>query len=709
MQSTFRVGTATKLLFLLLLFWIAGLNQSFSQHIYVSTSGNDDYPGSREKPIYSLTRARDIARNIRKSNQDKSPIIVIVQSGDYYMTEPLSLQFEDSGLENTPLIFRGEGTTRPVFYGGKKIPKFQINSDSLWTVEIPWIKNKSLPKFEQLYGDRELLVRAQSPDSGYNHPASVRETILFQGNSRTAESANQEIKVSADISLLKDASIDELQNAVISINHHWDNTIKKIASFHPIDSSISIKGRGMKSWNPINTKSSFLIQNLKSALNKPGEWFLADSGTLYYRPRKGDKIDKLILIAPVLEYLIKIDGYNKDSLVQNIQFENISFQGTAFYLPTKGFEPTQSAASVPCAIELNYKNNISFKGCEISNFGAGGIWFRKKCRRGVINSCLLQDLGANAIKIGETNQPKDPEELTSYIVVDNNIIRQGGQVISCASAILLLNASDNIISHNDISDFKYTGISAGWVWGYSKSPSKRNLIEFNNIHHLGWGILSDMGGIYTLGPSEGTSIRNNMVHHIFSAEYGGWGIYTDEGSSGILIENNLVYNCKDSGFHQHYGSKNIIKNNIFAYNFIAQLRTSRVEEHLSFSFTNNIILYNSGELLSSNWDKANIFSDYNCYWDARVREPKFGTKSFKAWQEDGKDVHSIIANPHFKNPNNFDFGFKSAEVLKKIQFIPFDYSKCGVYGSKEWKNEASLPADLLSRFDKLAKQLESSK
>lgn len=210
------------------------------------------------------------------------------------------------------------------------------------------------------------------------------------------------------------------------------------------------------------------------------------------------------------------------------------------------------------------------------------------------------------------------------------------------------------------------------------------------MHHIGWSVLSDMGGIYTLGPSQGTVIRNNIFHDIYSYSYGGWGLYTDEGSTGIVMENNLVYNVKTGGFHQHYGKENVVRNNILAFSKLYQVQATRVEDHLTFTFENNIVYYNEGALLSGPWTKVRIKMDKNCYWDAGGRDVTFAGKKLEDWRkETGHDKNSIIADPKFVAPGKNDFRFhRNNQAIAEIGFKPFDYTKAGVYGDSEWIKKA---------------------
>jgi hypothetical protein len=82
---------------------------------------------------------------------------------------------------------------------------------------------------------------------------------------------------------------------------------------------------------------------------------------------------------------------------------------------------------------------------------------------------------------------------------------------------------------------------------------------------------------------------------------------------------------------------------------------TRAEDHLSFTFERNIVYFDSGLLLGSNWTGSNYRMDHNLYWDARGNAIRPAGKSWAEWQGAGQDAGSLIADPMFADPASGNF------------------------------------------------------
>lgn len=688
---------------------IVGLFVLFSlpieaQTFFIATFGDDNAPGNREKPLATIKEARNRIRTLRSKHVLTDTVYVKIFPGTYFLNEAVTFYEDDSGTSQSPTVYTSATDERPVISGGIETGRFEIERPDLWKVFIP--ETRFGFSFEQLYINGERRFRAQTPNKGDFFQIGQMDKIILDGSGdRTKFSVHKFVPQKQDMDFLTDIEREEEDRVQITFYHKWETVFKPIEYINQMDTSFYVSGKNMYH---ATEESNYYVSNYRKALDSPGEWFLQQDGWLYYIPQQGETPENVSCTIPVTEQFLIIKG-TKQKPVRHIRFENIRFETAGFRTPVNGYESMQAATNIEATVMLDHAENIEFLNCDITHTGLHAIWFRENCSFSKVENCHLYDLGGGGVKIGTTRIPED-KSVTNNIIVNNNIIQHGGYVFPAAVGVIIYNGSDNKISHNDIADFRYSGISCGWVWGYSYSPTLRNKIEFNHIHHLGWGELSDMGGVYTLGDSKGTTVSNNVIHHVYSFGYGGWGLYTDAGTIDILMENNLVYACKSAGFHQNYGKDNIIRNNIFALINNSGVQVSSVEEHLSYSFTNNIIYQETGEIISDVWGgdngtKIKVNYDRNLYWKTKDPSPEFYRLSFAEWKKSGKDKNSIIANPQFVNPVNYDFRFRNTSNAQKINFIPFDYTKAGVYGSESWKQKARIPVELELKFNEVVNKI----
>lgn len=549
----------------------------------VSTTGLRD--GSVDRPYKTLEDAIRHARELRrlKDPSISEGINIWLQEGTYFPEQTIRLYPEDSGTAESPTRIRPVAGDEVVLSGGRRITGWSklgkhrdipaAVAQHIYVADAPKVGGKRV-NFRQLWINDKKATRAES-----HGDMELPRILNWNFDKQTAVIPNV-------------FDTFRFTDGMEFFIHQWwaiaqlrvkDAVVHKDSieiSFYQPESKIQSEHPWPKPWlSKEHGNSAFRLVNALQFLDSPGEWFLdEDAGKVYYYARTGEDMTHAEVTFPYLETILQLEG-TIDEPLSHVYIEGVSFQHAAWFRPNThghvalqagmyfheaykldkpgtadkaGLENQAWVGRPASAVVLKNTSHIQFQRCTFSHLASTGFDFFEGNDSDRLEGNIFYDIGGNAVLIGKFSDdqveahlpyaPKDEREVTRGVVVRNNLIHHTANEDWGAVGIGAGFVQDVDISHNDISEVSYSGISLGWGWTPTVNSMRNNTVEHNRITRYG-KFMYDVAGIYTLSAQPGTKIRKNEIDSIYASPYAHipdhwFYLYTDEGSAYMDVSDN---------------------------------------------------------------------------------------------------------------------------------------------------------------------------
>ena len=522
---------------------------------FVSTSGDDSNPGTKEKPFATLERARDEIRAQKSADpKTRKPVTVYVRGGTCRVTKTFQLNSGDSGTPQAPIVYAAYGTEIPRFTGGVPVTNFTAVTDPLvlermagdarGKVQQADLKALGISDYGTFapvgaYGARprqpilELFFNGQPMEISRWPNDSFVMTGEVSGE-ETIDERGEKHSIGGEFVYDGDRPARWKQEADAWLYgywyYDWADSYEKIASIdadrHRIKLEPPLHKYGFAS------ARRYYALNLLSEIDRPGEWYLdRDRGLLYFWP-PSDANSAEVEISMLSGPLVQMDG------VSDVTFRGFTWE-----------------SGRDDGVRIKDGERCLLAGCTVRNFAGDGVVVEGGSGHGLLG-CDISGMGRG----GTIISGGDRKSLTpSNHFVENCHLHHLSRINHTYTPAVLTRGVGIRISHNLMHDI---GSSAMRVEGND------NLVEFNEVHDV---VLEsdDQGGVDMYGnPTfRGNVYRYNFFHHIDSGrECGQAGIRLDDAISGTLIYSNVFWRCSAGNFggvQIHGGKDNIVDNNLF--------------------------------------------------------------------------------------------------------------------------------------------------
>lgn len=492
---------------------------------HVSPRGDDCASGSTKSPFATLGRAIEAARQITARRPRR-----IVMAGGSYFDVTVELSARDSGLT----IEAATGAT-PTLYGGRRVTGWKRDGARFYAAHLPGVN-------EGRWDFRSLIVGGRyCPRARFPHEGKLTHESRFKVRWMSTTKGGWERKpTTRELTTMRIKPGDlprtvEPRNLELAVYHSWDESVVGVRS---IDHRTGLIRFNTPAGHPPGAFCGWKDQccqyvawNIREGMLEPGQWYLdRERGCVVYWPLKGERMERVCVVAPTTERVIRLEGTEK-APVRDVVLRGLTISATTTPLTAGGF----GALKFDGAVSGDSTRDCRLEGLRVVNVGGQGIKIRQS-RSLVCTGCEIAQTGAGGVVFSGT-----------ACRMENNHIHHDGLTYPSGIA-LRCDGNDHRINHNTFHHTTYSAIAGG---------GRRIVIEYNCFHHI-MEALVDGAAIYLFAAKQCT-LRGNYTHSVREEQVHAY--YLDEQSADSLVEGNLAVDVPWP-IHNHMATNCRLRGNV---------------------------------------------------------------------------------------------------------------------------------------------------
>lgn len=504
-------------------------------HYYVSKEkGNDDNPGTLEKPFASISKAASM-----------------MQAGDAcYIREGVyreTVRPANNGTETAPVLFASYNNEKVIISGADIIDtQWSVYKGNIYSADMSWTLGAGK---NQVFVDGEAVIQARHPNADIRSQSPAQYSRLFP--TRGFYAIDHNFKTIIKSPHLNQSQPDYWKGGIYVGGHNAAWTWQTAHISRSKDGQITVNNTTNRWWFPIEGHysaelSEGYITNHINALDMAGEWHIENSKLYIWVPDGNNPASKLveakrrqlafdltdrknIYIFGVEVFAASITMAKAENCVLDRSLASYTSHFTLFddarngFIDTGSRTPENSPMSGQVGIYVSGRNNKLINNTIRYSAGAG-IFLAGYGT--VVENNIIHDVGyANTYLGGITANDefnntgsKADIKLGNYKIRYNTIYNVGRSAINIGAL------GDNIaqyagsdISYNQIFNTMLFTCDGGafYVYGSNLSADGKRTQLHHNMFWNSW-VKSGAGIIYSDNLVEGLDVYNNVM---WSHEY----------------------------------------------------------------------------------------------------------------------------------------------------------------------------------------------